>query len=56
MEEKSPLDEREAYERTPSEETAIANKTVIKRRKPEVFNLKNENLQKQREEQAPPLP
>jgi hypothetical protein len=37
---KSSADEREAYEGTLSEETAIEIKTLIKRRKPQVFNLR----------------
>ena len=39
LERKSSADEREVYEGTPSEETAIKQKNSIKWRKPQVFNL-----------------
>ena len=39
MRQKSPADEREAYKRTLSEETAITNETSIKLRKPQFFYL-----------------
>ena len=39
FEKKSLADEREAYEGTLSEETRIKQKNLIRRRKPQVFNL-----------------